>query len=571
MQRLYTEEGRSVPSVPWNRYPRPQMQRERWLCLNGIWDFSVFDDSAEPVRRGTIRVPFCPESLLSGIMNPPQTGMKLQYSRKFSIPEDWEGCRVLLHFGAVSRFCRVFVNGRFTASHGQAYLPFTTDITEYLKKNENELCVEVTNDLSPCYPWGKQCKKRGGMWYTPVSGIWQTVWLEPVPETYIRSLTIETDGCAVEVLLEDVEEGTVLFEEREIPIHAGHARFEVYSPVMWSPDNPHLYWFEVLCGQDRIKSYFALRTLSTEVFGGVPRLCLNGKPLFFHGLLDQGYWSDGLYTPCGPEAYEKDIVFMKALGFNTLRKHIKIEPEQFYYDCDRLGMVVFQDMVNNGIYHYLRDTVLPTVGLTKIRDNNLNRDPESRRIFLQSMEATVRLLKNHPCIFLWTIFNEGWGQFCADEAYRKLKELDSSRWVDSTSGWFRQKQSDVESLHIYFKKLQLYELKRGKEARRPQLLSEFGGYSFKIPEHSFNLCKTYGYRKYENRENYALGVQALYDEVIPLAEKGLCGAVYTQVSDVEDETNGLFTFDREVLKLQPEELRPWAERLQKAVSVPAEY
>ena len=239
---------------------------------------------------------------------------------------------------------------------------------------------------------------------------------------------------------------------------------------------------------------------------------------------------------------------MKSLGFNTLRKHIKIEPEQFYYDCDRLGMVVFQDMVNNGRYRYLRDTVLPTVGFLCRHDDKLNYDPDARKIFLESMDATVLLLKNHPCICLWTIFNEGWGQFCADDAYRRLKALDTTRFVDSTSGWFHQELNDVDSLHIYFKKLHL-----GKE-EKPQLLSEFGGYSYKIPQHSFNLEKTYGYRKFEDRESFVKALQALYMEVNRLKEQGLSGAIYTQLSDVEDETNGLFTYDRRILKLWPGEL-----------------
>ena len=279
------------------------------------------------------------------------------------------------------------------------------------------------------------------------------------------------------------------------------------------------------------------------------------QPGFFNGLLDQGYWSDGLYTPAGPEAYEKDILTMKSLGFNTLRKHIKIEPEQFYYDCDRFGMIVFQDMVNNGEYHYGRDTVLPTVGICRCSDQRMNPDPETRKIFLKTMEGTVCHLRNHPSICLWTIFNEGWGQFCADEAYSKLRAMDCSRFIDSTSGWFHQNVSDVDSLHIYFRKLRL-----GTEDR-PQLLSEFGGYSYKIPEHSFNLKKTYGYRKYQNREQFVKGLQDLYTEVEYLAENGLSGAIYTQVSDVEDETNGLFTFDRKVLKIRPDELLPIMEKI----------
>ena len=332
------------------------------------------------------------------------------------------------------------------------------------------------------------------------------------------------------------------------------------DPSYWSPEHPHLYRFSVTAGEDRVESYFALRTLTIERRGGKPRLCLNGKPYFFHGLLDQGYWSDGLYTPAAPEGYADDIRAMKALGFNMLRKHIKIEPEQFYYDCDRLGMIVFQDMVNCGEYHFLRDTILPTAGWKPLNDARLNRDQAARENFLKTMDETVRLLGNHPCICLWTIFNEGWGQFRADDAFRRLKALDGTRFVDSTSGWFARKLSDVESLHIYFKKL-----RTGKQDR-PQFLSEFGGWSLKIPEHSFNLEKTYGYKKYEDRETFVHDLKALYlEEVLPLISRGLCATVYTQVSDVEDETNGLLTFDRKEAKVTPEEFRDISDRLCKAI------
>ncbi|MBR6088836.1 MAG: hypothetical protein IKP86_02810, partial [Anaerolineaceae bacterium] len=256
----------------------------------------------------------------------------------------------------------------------------------------------------------------------------------------------------------------------------------------------------------------------------------------------------------------RDISAMKALGFNTLRKHIKIEPQQFYYDCDRLGMIVFQDMVNCGEYHYFRDTVLPTVGLLRRDDRKLNPDEDARSNFLSAMERTVQLLGNHPCICLWTIFNEGWGQFCADDAYDRLKQLDDSRFIDSTSGWFHQEKSNVDSLHIYFRKLHA-----GKE-KLPLLLSEIGGWSYKIPEHSFNLEKTYGYRKYENRDAFIRDLRALYlEQVLPLIPRGLCGTVYTQVSDVEDETNGLLTFDRREEKVSPGEFADIGMRLQKEI------
>ena len=554
MQALCTDAGRALSGVPWERYPRPQLRRADWLCLNGDWDLEADG------RRQTVRVPFCPESLLSGVGQAPPVGTELLYRRRFAVPESWRGRRVLLHFGAVMREARVSVNGRELCRHENGYLPFSVDVTGALRPGENELCVAVVNDLDRRWPWGKQRVDRGGMWYTPCSGIWQTVWLEPVPETYVRALRIRSGADWAEIEAEGLDEGTLTLEGRDWPLRGGRCRVELDAPRLWSPEEPNLYRFTLTGGGDRVESYFALRTLSTETVGGLPRLCLNGKPYFFNGLLDQGYWSDGLYTPAAPECFEADILAMKALGFNTLRKHIKIEPEQFYYDCDRLGMVVFQDMVNNGEYRFLRDTILPTAGVQALPDARLNPDPETRRIFLESMEATVQLLGNHPCICLWTIFNEGWGQFCADAAYERLKALDPGRFVDSASGWFRQKKSDVDSLHIYFTKLRL-----GKRPL-PQLLSEFGGFVRKLPEHSFNTEKTYGYGVCRTREDYVSRLRETYASLIPLARAGLCGAIYTQVSDVEDETNGLFTFDRAELKLRPEELRDLCEELCEAVS-----
>lgn len=553
MQRLYTEHGRALPAVPWTRYPRPQLVREDWLCLNGEWELCCHG------RSGTIRVPFCAESLLSGTAAPPGIGEDLLYRRGFSVPESWSGRRVLLHFGAVMRACTVSLNGRELGRHANGYLPFSFDLTDALRPGENELTVLCVNDLDPRYPLGKQSRKRGGMWYTPCSGIWQTVWLEPVPESYIRSLRITCGGDWAEIEAEGVREGEIELDGRRFPLCDGKARIEPESPRLWSPEDPYLYRFTLRAGDDVVRSYFALRALTIESVGAVPRLCLNGRPRFFNALLDQGYWSDGLYTPAAPECYEADILAMKALGYNTLRKHIKIEPEQFYYDCDRLGILVFQDMVNNGEYRFVRDTLLPTLRFKRRADGRLNPDPEARRIFLEAMDETARALGNHPCIVLWTIFNEGWGQFRADEAYRRLKALDPTRWIDSTSGWFAQAESDVESLHLYFERLHL------GHGPRPQLLSEFGGCVWKLPEHSFNLGKTYGYRVDKTREGFVRRVRDLYKSLLPLAERGLCGAVYTQVSDVEDETNGLLTFDRAVQKLRPDELRDLAEALDRAV------
>ncbi len=555
-QNLYTEAGEALTGTPWEIYPRPQLKRADWLCLNGEWDFETESG------RSRIRVPFCPESLLSGYTGALRYGETLRYVRRFSVPERWRGKRVLLHFGAVSRVCEARVNGRSVCRHDNAYLPFSADITDALRPaGENELEVLAVNDLSPRSPWGKQKEKRGGMWYTPVSGIWQTVWLEPVPERYVQKLTIEVDLRGATVTAQGVSEGTLFCEGKAYPLERGRARVEPESPRLWTPETPALHAFTLKSGEDELSSYFALRSITVETVRGVPRLCLNGAPYFFHGLLDQGWFSDGLYTPASPALYEQDILRMKALGFNMLRKHIKIEPEQFYFDCDRLGMLVLQDMVNCGEYRFLRDTLLPTLGMQRLRDRRLNPDPEARKAFLAAMEETVRLLGSHPCVCGWTIFNEGWGQFEADAAYEALRALDGSRFIDATSGWFRQEKSDVDSLHIYFGRLRL-----GKRRGRPQLLSEFGGYVFKLPEHSFNVKKTYGYKVFRTREAFVSALRkTCLEQLVPLARQGLCGAVWTQVSDVEDETNGLLTYDRRVCKLFPEETTDISAALQAAV------
>ena len=561
-QELTTARGETLAATPWTVYPRPQMKRDSYINLNGVWDFS--EDDFQTVTA--IRVPFCPESPLSGVKKHFPEGSILSYRRRFTLPEGFNRGRVLLHIGSADQHAMVYVNQRLMGQHDGGYEAFSVEITDALQQ-ENELKILCWDDLNDKkQPYGKQVKpeKRGGMWYTPVSGIWQTVWLESVPETYIQKLNIENRGSNVIISTVPALEGRVILEEEIYPLENGSVTISPKNPRMWSPENPYLYEFTVEAGEDSVQSYFALRSLEIKTVGDYPRLCLNGKPYFFHGLLDQGYWPDGLFTPAAPECYADDILAMKRLGFNTLRKHIKVEPEEFYYQCDRLGMIVFQDMVNNSDYHYLRDTVLPTVSLAAQKwmpDKKLHSDPGTRKQFLASMEATVNQLKNHPCIVYWTIFNEGWGQFDSDAVYEQLRQLDGTRWIDSTSGWFRRKKTDVDSRHVYFRKLKL----KG-DGKKPLVLSEFGGYSYKLPEHSFNRDQTYGYGKFSDGEAYANAVEELYrEQVVPCVREGLCAAIYTQVSDVEDETNGLLTYDRKREKLSAAAMRLVAATLQEAV------
>ena len=587
LQYLLTSEGEvfaeSEELIPWkNAYPRPRMRRERWINLNGLWALSAAPTRDEQGKilpeetecQSDIRVPFAPESLLSGIGRSVGDHVALVYRQVFTLPEGFlhEGEKLLLHFGAVDQYAEVYVNGNLAPTvtgemrHMGGYLPFTCDITEFLKNETNTICVAVEDDLDRhILPYGKQSNHPGGMWYTPVSGIWQTVWLESVPETYIKDLQISNQGNTVTVMADGVSEGMVAVTLptgcQEYPLVNGVARFTVEEPLYWTPENPYLYECTVTAGKDTVSSYFAIRTLEIKTVNGIPRLCLNGKPYFFHALLDQGYWSDGLWTPADEHGFERDILAMKSLGFNTLRKHIKIEPQQFYYDCDRLGMIVMQDMVNNGTYSFIRDTALPTVGMKKLNDRKLHKNRVTRQIFEDHMEETIKYLSSHPCICYWTIFNEGWGQFESQLMYQKLKALDSGRFIDTVSGWFKGAESDVDSEHIYFKPVKL------KYSDKPMVLSEFGGYAWKIDGHAANPDHIYGYRIYKDGQSFEDAVVTLYEkEIIPAVKEGLCGAVYTQVSDVEDETNGFLTYDRRVLKVTPERMQRIAKALASAVS-----
>lgn len=542
-----------------SHYPRKTMVRNSFFSLNGEWDFTCQD------YNGKINVPFAPESLLSGVCRVFKNASALVYKKSFSLPNEFfserdSAHRVILHFGAVDGVAAVYLNNTLLGTHAGGYDAFEFDITESLK-DENELRLEVIDDLNSCiYPYGKQSYKRGGMWYTPVSGIWQSVWLECVPNEYIKSLKIDTGLDFSLISFEGISSGEVTLRlpegDKIYQIENGKCEIKIENPINWTPENPHLYYFDVTSGNDKVSSYFALRTVEIKEVDSLPRILLNGKPYFFNGVLDQGYFSDGIYTPATPDEYARDILAMKKLGFNTLRKHIKVEPEEFYYQCDKLGMIVFQDMVNNGKYSFLRDTALPTIGFKHLPEKKRTRNEQDA--FYESAKRTVNQLYSHPCVVYYTIFNEGWGQYGADNLYRLIKELDPSRIIDATSGWFEKNESDVNSLHIYFKEITL-----GKQRKiRPIILSEFGGYSYKIDEHSANLKKTYGYKKFANQEDFENALVSLYEnEVIPKIKDGLCGAIYTQLSDVEDETNGFLTYDRRVCKVNTERVRQTMEKL----------
>ncbi len=544
----------------WEEYPRPQLKRDSYLSLCGPWQLSL--ESGESL--GEIQVPFPPGSRLSGIGRPGQRDTVYVYEKTFCRGDELSGERVLLHFGAVDQVAEVFLNGVFVGGHRGGYLPFTLDVTDAVLWGENTLRVVVRDTMDTDLALGKQSEKRGGMWYTPVSGIWQAVWLESVPADHIRAIrtTKSPRGAVIEIEGGRPEKTlTLQTPEGEVEYTFFGDRFEINieKARLWSPDDPYLYHFTLTDGADRVTSYFALRTVTVEMRSGRPYICLNGRPFYFHGLLDQGYFPDGIYLPASPEGYRWDIQSAKRLGFNMLRKHIKIEPQLFYYYCDLYGMIVFQDMVNSGKYSFIRDTALPTVGFKKIPERRASFG--RRQAFEADCRETVSLLYNHPCVCYYTIFNEGWGQYDSDRIYGEMKALDPTRIWDSTSGWFFKKESDVRSEHVYFRKIKLKSC-----ADRPLVLSEFGGYSYKDKDHSFNPVDNYGYKSFESESALTRGLCDLYiGEVLPeIRDKGLCATVLTQLSDVEDETNGLLTYDRQVVKVNEDEMRAVIQSLKRA-------
>ena len=547
---LTTPFAEKMGEIPWCEYPRPTLVRESFFSLNGEWKLE-----AEGFC-GAVKVPFPPESHLSGIGR--EVGEEYSCKRKFSLPAGFVKDRVIVHFGAVDAEAVVIINGREAGHHVGGYLAFSFDVTELLRESENEIEVKVRDSLDTELPYGKQSRKRGGMWYTPISGIWQSVWLESVPNKYIERLEImpSLDSVRIKAVGGEAHKRLTLESGEVYEFEGGEIEISVADPINWTPETPKLYRFTLECGEDCVRSYFALRTVETK--GN--RILLNGKPYFFHGLLDQGYFSDGIYTPATPEGYEFDILKMKELGFNMLRKHIKVEPELFYYYCDKHGMAVFQDFVNSGKYSFIIDTALPTAGLKRGVSHRASKKRRER--FEADGLGIQRQLFNHPSVCCYTIFNEGWGQYDADRLYRFFKQNDPSRFYDATSGWFFERDSDVDSRHVYFKPIKL------KPSKKPLVLSEFGGYSCKIEGHSFNLSKNYGYRFFEKREDFENALVKLYlDEVVPSVRQGLCAAVLTQVSDIEDETNGLVTYDRQVVKVDAARMQAVKAEIDKAFNV----
>ena len=565
---------------PLAEYPRPAMRRDSCEILNGPWQYAITQTAEYPAAwQGSIMVPYSPEAPASGVGRTLQPGQWLHYHRLFAPPAG-EGGRVLLHFGAVDYACAVQVNGHLAGGHRGGYWPFTLDITDLLNgTGRNSLWVAVQDPTGHgTQARGKQTLKPGGMFYPAQSGIWQTVWLERVPENYIDSLTVTPDydartvtvrvhttkpGGAVNVRAAVRAGGVTIAEDwgsdeadqdGEVTLNIPEEHF-----FPWSPDTPFLYDLTVGTNQgeeaefDTVHSYFALRKWSCAPDAhGVLRFCLNDKPILLNGLLDQGYWPEGLYTPPSDAAVERELSEVKALGFNLLRKHAKIEPQRWYYHCDRLGLIVWQDMVNGGSAYnlwfvtYLTNVLQPL--LRRFPDGKACRrllsraKPASREEYARELADTVQALRCHPCIACWVPFNEGWGQFDAGKAVQALRALDDTRLVDEASGWFDQGGGDVHSLHNYFYPLRI------RPQKRTVALSEYGGIAWPMPGHE-PPHKTYGYGTAKDRQELTARYKKLQlKTVLPQLEKGLSALVYTQLTDVEDEVNGLFTYDRAAVK-----------------------
>ena len=606
------------PSNVLPEYPRPRMQRDNYVMLNGVWEYAITPVDgkvdAETLAQqvipsrwdGQIVVPFSPEAPLSGVGRTVQPSEFLWYKRKIDLPKLADDQRIILHFEAVDWMCACFVNGKLVGTHAGGYLPFSFDVTDLLgpaaageSVGEVESSVTAksgaTAELVLCV-WdpsdtgsqlrGKQRLSRGDIWYTAQSGIWQSLWYEVVSAVHIESLTlkgdmfgalevranvqaselagVQTDTFKLELTLKDELGQDVLLATLPVD-EAGEisAELHVDDPQLWSPESPHLYAVEATLWQDGavvdfVRSYCAFRTVEVKPDeAGVPRVHLNGAPYFVRGVLDQGYWSDGLMTAPSDDALVYDIEAMKSAGFNTLRKHIKIESERWYYHCDRLGMLVWQDCVSGGsAYSPWHTSQKPTLfSFTWGRfDDTIPSHHEAlsagedgyREEWTETCQEMVKLLDGHPSIGFWTLFNEGWGQFDARAATEAVRALDATRPIDATSGWYDQGCGDFLSIHNYFRPLRAGWHGKQRE-NRAAIISEFGGLAQMTSGHT-SLDHSYGYGDFATVEDWRAAVKKLLAEVESLQDEGLAGYVYTQVSDVEEEVNGLLTYDRKINK-----------------------
>ena len=579
---LWTEHAKQDEAM--GEYPRPQMARIGWINLNGNWQYAFTQEAGRPEKfEGKIRVPFSPECSLSGVGRTLMPKEYLWYFRSVEIPEIKEKQHLLLHFGAVDERCFIWWNGKLLGSHRGGYLPFSFDVTEHLAEGKNTLWLRVEDDTDTSEECrGKQSLNSGGMFYTAQSGIWQTVWMEWVPEKFLDGLRItpsfDKKNISLELRCSEPLDGEVTIQcdnstythritKKQFELESDSRRytdtvtenaylvgFTMDLPEFhpWSPEDPYLYDLKIRMGEDSAVSYFAIRKYSLgHDAKHHPRLMLNGKPYLFNGVLDQGYWPESLYTPPCDDAMIYDIQTAKKIGFNTIRKHLKIEPLRWYYHCDRLGMVVWQDMVNGGgKISMLRMCYLPTLipeMIYRVSDSHRHffcrTDRGARQRWEEDCIAMVAHLYNSPCVGMWVPFNEGWGQFDSRRIASMIRERDNTRFIDHASGWYDQRAGDVKSVHNYFRKLRVV------RDRRPCVLSEYGGAVLYVKDHS-DAKEGYGYHTCKNKEEFRKLFNNHQNKIQKLEAQGLSGAVYTQLTDIEDEQNGILTYDRKVNKLE---------------------
>ncbi|MBR6478978.1 MAG: glycoside hydrolase family 2 [Clostridia bacterium] len=560
-----------VGDKPLQEYPRPQLVRSGYLNLNGLWKYAIrgLSEEFDGNYDGDILVPFSPETLLSRVQRKVTADDLLYYNLEFEIPDGFLKDKTILHFTAVDYACVVKLNGCYVGSHEGGFFPFDFDVTDSIMNGTNVLQVEVYDPSGEgVQARGKQSDNPGTIWYTPQSGIWGTVWLESVPAMYISDLKIvpDIDSDTVKIWAEtEAPEVTVevLDGDDVIASESGPSPLFVILPSyeLWSPENPKLYDLRIIAGEDEVLSYFGMRKFGVGPDeNGIQRLMLNNKPYFHNGVLDQGYWSDGMLTAPSDEALIYDIEMLKDMGFNMIRKHIKIEPLRWYYHCDRLGMLVWQDMVNGGgEYNLFCVGILPLLNInlndTKHRKFFAREDESGREEYMCDLDRTLDLLKNQTSVAMWVPFNEGWGQFDSKAVTEHIRSVDPTRTIDSTSGWHDQGGGDFVSKHIYF-----YPIYVPKDSRC-FLLSEFGGYSKPTPGHMYTK-KAFGYHMYPTKGLLQRAYKKLFERrIIRNIPRGLSATVYTQVSDVEGEVNGLITYDRRVEKFDRDFLRKINEKV----------
>ena len=563
--------------IPLYEYPRPQFERKSYMCLNGFWkcDFLQTEAIGQKLTLD-ILVPYSPESRLSRIKRQLKKNEFLHYQRFFKIDKDFNKGRILLNIGAIDQRARIYINGKLVIQWTFGYIPICVDITDFIKIDDNnEIYIVVLDDAdSDLFARGKQSYKRGGIWYTATSGIYQSVFLESVPANYLKNIKITPnyDEGSVDFALDTygkIDKFIIdIYDGKEkigsVSTNNKQAKFIFKNTFKsWSPEEPNLYDVYIKYKGEVIKSYFGMRKFSKIKRGDKFVFALNNKPYLFKGVLDQGYFKDGIYTVFHDRDYVFDIQTMKDMGFNTLRKHIKIEPMRFYYHCDRLGMIVWQDFVNGGAkYKNILIMARPFIDFN-IDDTTYKmlgrKNEKSRDHFIKEMNLTVSTLYNVPCIALWTIFNEGWGQFDSIKMTNNLLILDNTRLIDSTSGWYDTGVGDCNSRHVYFKPVKI-----DNDYKRVLSLSEFGGYSLYLKDHAFSQ-KTFGYKKMYSKEELTESIYNLFiNELTPLIKnEGLSAYIYTQLSDVEDEVNGLVTYDRQVIKVDAKKIAEANNLLQK--------